>query len=82
MTSRMVVLHTVLLAAFVAGLLWVRRTARTAHRGPADVAGLPAEDRPPASAVGWPPEGATFATYVDEGLAALEAYLSSEGYAT
>ena len=41
---------------------------------------LPADDLPPASAVGWPPEGAGFPTYVDEGFAALDAYLS-EGFA-
>lgn len=41
---------------------------------------LPADDRPPAAAVGWPPEGPSFTLYVDEGGAAIDAYLS-EGYA-
>ena len=53
----------------------------TRRSGSADLPMLPAEDLPPATAVGWPPEGAAFRTYVDEGFAALDAYLS-EGYAT
>ena len=40
---------------------------------------LPADDQPPASAVGWPPEAAAaFTTYVDDGFAALDAYLSED----
>jgi hypothetical protein len=35
------------------------------------------DDRPPASAVGWPPEGARFDEYVEDGFAALDAYRSS-----
>ena len=46
----------------------------------APVAVLPADDQPPASAIGWPPVGTGFTSYVDEGFAALDAYLS-EGYA-
>lgn len=37
---------------------------------------LPADDLPPETAVGWPPEGSGFPTYVEEGFAALDAYLS------
>jgi hypothetical protein len=32
------------------------------------------------SAVGWPPGGARFTAYVDDGFAALDAYLQ-EGFA-
>jgi hypothetical protein len=44
------------------------------------LAALPDDDQPPSSAVGWPPLGRQFTSYVDEGFAALDAYLS-EGYA-
>jgi len=37
---------------------------------------LPADDLPPTSAVGWPPEGSRFTEDVDEGFAALDAYRS------
>ena len=38
---------------------------------------LPAADRPPAGAVGWPPEApAALAAYVESGLAAVDAYLA------
>ena len=37
---------------------------------------LPDEDQAPASAVGWPPEGTRLPAYVDEGFAALDAYLA------
>jgi hypothetical protein len=40
------------------------------------LAGLPIADRPPATAVGWPPLGARFEAYVDEGCAAIDTYLS------
>jgi hypothetical protein len=35
-----------------------------------------AADLPPAAAVGWPPEGTLFQAYVDEGLGAMDTYLS------
>jgi hypothetical protein len=83
MTSGMVLLLTFLTAAYVCVVVWVRRARRRAAtppvQGPA-MAQLPAEDRPPASAVGWPPGGSGFTTYVDEGFAALDAYLQ-EGFA-
>lgn len=80
MTSGMVLLLTVMTASCFAGVLWVRRATRSARRGSAHLAERPAADRPPTSAVGWPPGGEDFATYVDEGLAQLDAYLA-EGYA-
>jgi hypothetical protein len=48
------------------------RSRRVVAAGPC----LPDDDQPPASAVGWPPDGARFSDYVDEGFAALDAYLS------
>jgi len=39
---------------------------------------LPAEDQPPAAAVGWPPAGSRLSAYLDEGFAALDAYLSED----
>jgi len=44
------------------------------------VADLPVDDRPPPTAVGWPPGGSGFASYVDDGFAAIDAWLS-EGHA-
>jgi hypothetical protein len=77
----MVVLLAVLTAAYFAVVVWVRRAAGRTVTGPVAVAvELPEEDQPPASAVGWPPSGAGFSSYVDEGFAALDAYLS-EGFA-
>jgi hypothetical protein len=75
----MVFFLALLTAAFFAGVVWVRRTARQHAMTVAPV--LPEDDQPPASAVGWPPEGTRFTQYVDEGFAALDAFLS-EGYAT
>jgi hypothetical protein len=75
----MVFLLAVLTASYFAGVVWVRRSKRRQALILPPV--LPEDDQPPASAVGWPPEGARFSQYVDEGFAALDAYLS-EGYAT
>lgn len=77
----MVLLLTFLTASYFTVVIWARRARRrTAPVADAVVARLPAEDRPPASAVGWPPKGAGFTSYVDEGFAALDAYLQ-DGYA-
>lgn len=80
MSEGMLFLLIVLTASYLAGVLWVRRATRSSRRGAAPLAELPAEDQPPMSAVGWPPEGRDFAAYVDQGFAALDAYLS-EGFA-
>lgn len=70
----MLFLLTVLTVAYFAFVIWVRRSLRR----PAELAvpvPLPEPDRPPPAAVGWPPEGTRFTMYVDEGFAALDAYL-------
>jgi hypothetical protein len=78
----MLILLTLLTVGFFAAVAWARRGRK--HRPAAMVAEapamLPAEDLPPPSAVGWPPGGKQFSSYVDNGFAALDAYLS-EGYA-
>ena len=81
----MLVLLTLLTAGYFATVVWIvrgkrqaRRDGEAAERAAGD--DLPVDDRPPASAVGWPPGGRQFTTYVDEGFRALDAYLS-EGYA-
>ena len=81
----MLVLLTLLTAGYFATVVWIvrgKRQARRDGRAAEQVAGgdLPVDDRPPASAVGWPPGGRQFTSYVDEGFRALDAYLS-EGYA-
>ena len=81
----MLVLLTLLTAGYFATVVWIVRGKRQARRdGQAaeQVSGgdLPVDDRPPASAVGWPPGGRQFTSYVDEGFRALDEYLS-EGYA-
>jgi hypothetical protein len=81
----MLVLLTLLTAGYFATVVWIVRGTRQARRdgrAAAQAAGgdLPVDDRPPASAVGWPPGGRQFTSYVDEGFRALDAYLS-EGYA-
>lgn len=73
-------LASVLLFAAVAGTAWwARRAVRRRVAGVA-CAGIPVDDRPPPSAVGWPPDGAAFTAYVDQGFAAIDAYLS-QGHA-
>ena len=81
----MLVLLTLLTAGYFATVVWIvrgKRQARRDGRAAEQVAGgdLHVDDRPPASAVGWPPGGRQFTSYVDEGFRALDAYLS-EGYA-
>lgn len=74
----MVILLTVLTATYAVVVVRVcraRRRARLLDR--ALLAGeVPAADRPPSSAVGWPPTGAAFTGYVEQGIAALDGYLS------
>ncbi len=65
---------TVLTAGYFAGVFWVRREMGRQRPVPASGT-LPEADRPPASAVGWPPEGGQFSTYLDDGVATLHAYL-------
>jgi hypothetical protein len=72
-----------LTAAYFAAVVWVRRSSRRIEAGPGTeppVADLPVEDQPPPTAVGWPPGGSSFASYVDDGFAAMDAWLS-EGHA-
>ena len=68
----MLFLVFLLTASYIAFVVWVLRAKR--RRGAAVVPSLPQDDQPPASAVGWPPEGGQFTEYVDGGFAALEAY--------
>ncbi len=83
----MLVLLALLTAGYFAAVVWVvraKRLARVDVTGDAEsragcVAELPADDLPPATAVGWPPSGRQFTTYVDEGIRALDAFLS-EGF--
>lgn len=74
----MVLVLALLTAVYAVVVLRIRRGHRVATTQ--DLPELPAEDRPPRTAVGWPPEGAAFTAYVDEGFQALDAYLS-EGFA-
>jgi hypothetical protein len=68
----MVFLLTLLTSGYFAVVAWSWHSRRTA--------GPTADDLPPPTAVGWPPGGTGFPSYVAEGFAALDAYLS-EGYA-
>ena len=79
----MLVLLTLLTAGYFATVVWIvrgKRRARAEHGVATEAVALPADDQPPASAVGWPPAGRQFTSYVDEGFAALDAYLA-EGFA-
>jgi len=72
-----------LTTAYFAGVAWLWDSGKAAGAAAvvvADAAALPTDDQPPATAVGWPPGGSGFTSYVSEGFAALDAYLS-EGYA-
>ena len=76
----MLLLQTVLTVAYVAvvGRVWLLK--RRGGALPA-TAVLPIADQAPETAVGLPPAGEEFVTYVDDGIAALGDYLS-EGFAT
>jgi hypothetical protein len=74
------VLLTLLTAGYFAVVIRVRRAGKLRRAAQAQPVELPEDDRPPETAVGWPPVGAEFSAYVDEGFAALDAYLS-EGFA-
>jgi hypothetical protein len=76
----MLLLQTLLTVAYVAvvGRVWLLKRRGAALPGGA---ALPIADQAPETAVGLPPAGEGFVTYVDEGIAALGDYLS-EGFAT
>lgn len=62
----------------VVGRAWTVSRRRRALSAPLAGAAqaLPQADQAPDSAVGWPPEGSEFHGYVEDGLAAVDAYLS------
>lgn len=70
----MLFLLLLLTASYFAVVVLVLRSKRRRVLAPPPC--LPEDDQPPASAIGWPPEGARFTDYVDEGFAALDAYRS------
>lgn len=72
----MLVLLVALTASYFGAVLWVLRSKRRRAVAVATAPCLPDDDQAPASAVGWPPEGTKLAPYVDEGFAALDAYLA------
>jgi len=81
MKRGMVLLLTLLTAAYTAVIVWVRREKRRPARpglGAVLSSPLPADDQPPSTAVGWPPKGAAFETYLADGFAALDAFLSED----
>lgn len=79
----MLFLLGLLCTAYVVVVVALRRERRAARDAAASAAlpTLPADDQPPAAAVGWPPEGLDLPVYVADGFAAIDAYLS-EGFAT
>jgi hypothetical protein len=72
----MLVLLALLTLSYFAAVLWVIRSKRRTAEAVVAAPCLPEDDQAPASAVGWPPEGTKLAPYVDEGFAALDAYLA------
>lgn len=80
----MLILLLLVSAACVSAVTWMLCGPARRHHA-VDAAGepvlLPADDLPPATALGWPPYGRQFSTYVERGFQALDAYLS-EGFAT
>jgi hypothetical protein len=70
----MLVLLALSTISYFTAVLWFVKTKR---RAPVTVAlCLPDDDQPPATAVGWPPDGDRFTEYVDQGHSALHAYLA------
>jgi hypothetical protein len=78
--SMLLLLQTLLTVAYVVvvGRVWL--VTRQGGRRPLAPC-LPAADSPPEGALAPPPSGEDFESYVDDGMAALDAYLS-EGFAT
>ena len=74
----MLLLQTLLTVAYVAV---VSRVWLLKRRGGPGAPALPIADQAPETAVGLPPAGEEFVSYVDDGIAALDDYLS-EGFAT
>jgi hypothetical protein len=70
----MLFLLFLLTVSYVVVVVRVLRSKR--RRAEVVVPRLHGDDKPPASAVGWPPEGARFDEYVEDGFAALDAYRS------
>jgi hypothetical protein len=70
-----------LTAGYFAGVYLLRSSKRRSPAAPAATVPrpvLPADDLPPAAAVGWPPAGARLSVYLDEGYAAIDAFLSED----
>ena len=76
----MLVLLTLLTAGYFAVVIWLRRETRIQQAALSALGNLPAEDQPPASAVGWPPGGSQLEAYLEDGFRALDAFLA-EGFA-
>ena len=76
----MLILLTLVTVGYFVAVVRVRRrrTAGAVSAEAGTLAALPQDDLPPVSAVGWPPEGGRFTTYVDQGFAAIDAYLSED----
>jgi hypothetical protein len=70
----MLVILTLLTLSYFAAVVWILQSKKRQVRPVAPT--LPDDDQPPAAAVGWPPEGTRLPAYVDEGFAALDAYLA------
>lgn len=75
----MLLLQTLITAAYLAvvGRVWLLKRRGARLLAPA----LPVADQAPETAVGLPPAGDEFVSYVHDGIAALDDYLS-EGFAT
>jgi Flp pilus assembly protein protease CpaA len=76
----MLVLLTMLTAGYFAVVIWLWRETKIQQATLAARRNLPAEDQPPASAIGWPPGGSLLEAYLEEGFRALDAFLA-EGFA-
>lgn len=75
----MVFLLSLLTAVYAAVVVWFWREKRQVRTVAATLPEtLPVEDLPPAGAVGWPPGGTAFTSYVTDGLAAIDAFLGED----
>jgi hypothetical protein len=72
----MLVILVLLTVSYFGVVYWVRRSKRLLAAVVVPAPCLPDDDQAPESAVGWPPEGARRTLYLDEGFAALDAYLA------
>jgi hypothetical protein len=72
----MLIVLTLLTVGYGVALVWVLRLKPRRRAAATGELTLPIADQPPATAVGWPPQGSQFSAYVEDGLSEVDAFLA------